>query len=158
MAIPNRRVKRFVEDLDTRVSVGLDLPVARQAGDNQGYFATTKTTMDAVKNDIKLLLMTERGERLFQPFLGMNIRRFLFEQITDDTAIEIENDIVDVFQRWLPFVDLRNIEVNRRDDINQVTINIEFNINRTPNATESVQVTFDGVGDETSSATGDGAY
>ena len=57
-----------------------------------------------------------------------------------------------------PFVDLRNIEVNRRDDINQVTINIEFNINRTPNATESVQVTFDGVGDETSSATGDGAY
>ena len=48
MAIPNRRVKRFIEDLDSRVSVGLDLPIARQPGDNQGYFAKTKTTMDAV--------------------------------------------------------------------------------------------------------------
>ena len=123
MAIPNRRVKRFVEDLDTRVSVGLDLPVARQAGDNQGYFATTKTTMDAVKNDIKLLLMTERGERLFQPFLGMNIKRFLFEQITDDTAIEIENDIVDTFQTWLPFVELRDIDVDLGDQ-NKNTIKI----------------------------------
>ena len=88
----------------------------------------------------------------------MNLKQLLFEQMTEDLSIQIENNIVDVFQRWLPFVDLRNIEVNRRDDINQVTINIEFNINRTPNSLESVQVTFDGVGDETSSATGDGAY
>ncbi len=104
MAIPDRRVKRFIEDRDSRVSVGLDLPIARQAGDQMGYFATTKTTIDAIKNDIRLFLMTQRGERLFQPLLGMNIRRFLFEQITNDTAIEIENDIVETFQIWLPFV------------------------------------------------------
>ena len=65
---------------------------------------------------------------------------------------------MDVFQSWLPFVDLRNIKINRRDDLNQVTINIEFNINRAPNSLESVQVTFDDVGDETSSTTSDGAY
>ena len=144
MAIPNRRVKRFVEYLDTRVSVGLDLPIARQAGDNQGYFATTKTTMDAVKNDIKLLLMTERGERLFQPFLGMNIRRFLFEQITDDTAIEIENDIVDTFQTWLPFVELRDIDVDLGDqDKNQIKINITFNIRNAPTELQSVGVVLE---------------
>ena len=144
MAIPNRRVKRFVEDLDTRVSVGLDLPVARQAGDNQGYFATTKTTMDAVKNDIKLLLMTERGERLFQPFLGMNIRRFLFEQITDDTAIEIENDIVDTFQTWLPFVELRDIDVDLGDqNRNTIKINITFNIRNAPTELQSVGVVLE---------------
>ena len=144
MAIPNRRVKRFVEDLDTRVSVGLDLPVARQAGDNQGYFATTKTTMDAVKNDIKLLLMTERGERLFQPFLGMNIKRFLFEQITDDTAIEIENDIVDTFQIWLPFVELRDIDVDLGDqNKNTIKINITFNIRNAPTELQSVGVVLE---------------
>lgn len=144
MAIPNRRVKRFVEDLDTRVSVGLDLPVARQAGDNQGYFATTKTTMDAVKNDIKLLLMTERGERLFQPFLGMNIKRFLFEQITDDTAIEIENDIVDTFQTWLPFVELGDIDVDLGDqNKNTIKINITFNIRNAPTELQSVGVVLE---------------
>ena len=157
MPILDNRKDRFVEDQDSRVSVGIDFPFARVVG-GDGYFATTKTTIEAVKTNIRLLLQTNQGERLFQPSLGMNLKQLLFEQMTEDLSIQIENNIVDVFQRWLPFVDLRNIEVNRRDDINQVTINIEFNINRTPNATESVQVTFDGVGDETSSATGDGAY
>ncbi len=144
MAIPDRRVKRFVEDRDTRVSVGLDLPIARQAGDQGGYFATTKTTMDAIKNDIRLLLMTERGERLFQPFLGMNIRRFLFEQITDDTAIEIENDIVDTFQTWLPFVELRDIDVDLGDqDRNKISINITFNIRNAPTELQSVGVVLE---------------
>ena len=144
MAIPNRRVKRFVEDLDSRVSVGLDLPIARQPGDNQGYFATTKTTMDAVKNDIKLLLMTQRGERLFQPFLGMDIRRFLFEQITDDTGIEIENDIVETFQTWLPFVQLQDIKVDLgNQDKNQIKINITFNIRNAPTELESVGVVLE---------------
>ena len=144
MAIPNRRVKRFVEDLDNRVSVGLDLPIARKAGDNQGYFSTTKTTMDAVKNDIKLLLMTQKGERLMQPFLGMNIRRFLFEQITDDTAIEIENDIVDTFQTWLPFVQLQDIDVNlKNQDRNQININITFNIQNAPTDLQSVGVVLE---------------
>jgi len=157
MPILDNRKDRFVEDQDSRVSVGIDFPFARVVG-GDGYFGTTKTTIEAVKTNIRLLLQTNQGERLFQPGLGMNLKQILFEQMTEDLTIQIENDIVDVFQRWLPFVDLRNIEVNRRDDINQVTINIEFNINRTPSATESVQVTFDGVGDETSSATGDGAY
>ena len=144
MAIPDRRVKRFVEDRDSRVSVGLDLPVARQAGDQGGYFATTKTTMDAIKNDIRLLLMTERGERLFQPFLGMNIRKFLFEQITDDTAIEIENDIVDTFQTWLPFVELRDIDVDLGDqDRNKISINITFNIRNAPTELQSVGVVLE---------------
>ena len=144
MAIPNRRVKRFVEDLDSRVSVGLDLPIARQPGDNQGYFATTKTTMDAVKNDIKLLLMTQRGERLFQPFLGMDIRRFLFEQITDDTGIEIENDIVETFQTWLPFVQLQDIKVDLgNQDKNQIKINITFNIRNAPTDLQSVGVVLE---------------
>tara|TARA_B100000902_G_scaffold235193_1_gene222905 strand:+ start:2445 stop:2879 length:435 start_codon:yes stop_codon:yes gene_type:complete len=144
VAIPDRRVKRFVEDRDTRVSVGLDFPVARQAGDNMGYFATTKTTMDAIKNDVKLLLMTQRGERLMQPFLGMDIRRFLFEQITDDTAIEIENDIVDTFQTWLPFVQLQDIEVDLGDqDRNQIKINVTFNVRNAPTELQSVGVVLE---------------
>ena len=144
MAIPDRRVKRFIEDRDSRVSVGLDFPIGRQAGDQMGYFATTKTTMDAVKNDVRLLLMTQRGERLFQPFLGMNIRRFLFEQITDDTAIEIENDIVDTFQTWLPFVELQNIEVDLGDqDRNTIKINVTFNIRNAPTELQSVGVVLE---------------
>jgi len=141
MAIPNTRVNRFIEDQDTRVSVGLQMPLGRQPGTTDGYFTSTKTTMDAVKEDIKMLLTTQRGERLFQPFLGMDIRRFLFEQITDDTVVEIENDIVDTFQIWLPFVELREIDITLPEKgKNQINIFIKFNIRNTPADLQSVGV------------------
>ena len=145
MPILDRRKDRFVEDQDTRVSVGIDFPFGR-VGNGDGYFKTTKTTIDAIKNNIKLLLQTNQGERMFQPNLGMNLRNLLFEPMTEDLTIQIENNIVDVFERWLPFVELRNINVERRNETNQTKIDIEFNIRRAPNSLESVQVTFDGVG------------
>ena len=144
MAIPNQNVKRFIEDVDTRVSVGLDLPLGIQPGTSDGMFATTKTTMDAIKNDIKLLLMTQKGERLMQPNLGMNIRQFLFEQITEDITIQIENDIVDTFSTWLPFVDLREININKEDqDRNRLGIDIKFNIRSAPTELQSVGVVLE---------------
>ena len=155
MPIPDNRKDRFVEDQDSRVSVGIDFPFNRTAGGN-GLFNTTETTIDAIKANIQLLLQTNQGERLFQPNLGVNLRQLLFEQMTEDLQIQIENNIVDVFERWLPFVNLTNINIERKNDVNQTNVNIEFNIRRTPNSLESVQVTFDGVGGTTT--TSDGAY
>ncbi len=144
MAIIDNRSNRFIDDQDTRVSVGIALPFGRQPGGTRGYFATTDTTIDAVKTDVKTLLMTQRGERLFQPLLGMNIRRFLFEQITENTIIQIENDIVETFGKWLPFVQLRDIDVNiDKQDKNQIKIDIKFNIANTPNDLQSVGVVLE---------------
>ena len=53
MPILDRRKDRFVEDQDSRVSVGIDFPFARVTG-GDGFFKTTKTTVDAIKNNIKL--------------------------------------------------------------------------------------------------------
>ena len=144
MPILDRRKDRFVEDQDTRVSVGIDFPFAR-VPNQDGYFKTTKTTVESIKNNIRLLLQTQQGERVFQPNLGMNLKQFLFEQITEDTSIQIENDIVDVFETWLPFVELRGIQINTdNQDRNQIDINIVFNIKRAPSSLESVQVTLGG--------------
>ena len=152
MPILDRRKDRFVEDQDTRVSVGIDFPFGRVVN-GDGYFKTTKTTIDAIKNNIKLLLQTNQGERMFQPNLGMDLRSLIFEPMTEDLTIQIENNIVDTFQRWLPFVELRDISIESRNDMNQVNINIQFNIQRAPGYLESVQVTFDGVGDGSSTST-----
>ena len=155
MAILDRRKDRFVDDQDQRVSVGIEFPFGRVGG-GDGYFKSTKTTIESIKNNIKLLLQTHQGERVFQPTLGMNLRRLMFEQMTEEITIQIENNIVDVFQRWLPFVQIRDIGINQDDSLNQVNINLVFSIQRAPNSLESVQVTFDGVG--AGSTTSNGAY
>ena len=145
MAILNNRTKQFVEDKDTRISVGIDFPFARIPNED-GYFKTTKTTIESIKNNIKLLLQTQQGERVFQPRLGMGLRKFVFEQINENTQIEIENNIVDVFQTWLPFVDLKDIEINinsENQEKNKIDISIFFSINRAPGSLESVEVTLE---------------
>ena len=142
MPILNKRNNQFIEDQDTRVSVGIDFPFGR-VPDGDGYFKTTKTTVESVKNNIRLLLKTERGERVMQPNLGLGLKRFLFEQINEDTNILIENEIVDTFERWLPFVDLKELDVNTsptNTDRNQIKINITFSIKRAPDSMESIGV------------------
>ena len=146
MPILDRRKDRFVEDQDSRVSVGIDFPFGRVPNSGDGYFKTSKTTIDAIKNNIKLLLKTERGERLFQPFLGMNLKRFVFEQMTEDIKIQIENDIVNMLETWLPFVELRDIEIitnSITEDRNKININIVFNIKKAPTSLESVGVVLE---------------
>ena len=129
----------FVEDRDSAVSIGIDLPFHRDIGPN-GWFATTKTTVEAVKNNIRNLLLTNRGERVFQPNLGLGLRQFLFEQITQDTIIAIQNDIRDTLSLWLPFVIIENIIVNQKDDFNRIDVKLEFRINQVPNSLDSITV------------------
>ena len=144
MPILDRRTNQFIEDQDTRVSVGIDFPIAR-VGNGDGYFKTTKTTVESIKNNIRLLLQTELGDRLFQPNLGINLRGLLFEQVTEDIQIQIENNIVDAFNTWMPFVELRDIQVSNNSQ-NQINIKIIFNIKKTPTTLNQVEVTFGGVG------------
>ena len=72
MAIKDTSKKPFVEDRDSNIFIGIDLPFRKSDG-SEGWFASTSTTIDAVKNNIRNLLMTHSGERLMQPNLGLNL-------------------------------------------------------------------------------------
>jgi len=137
MAIKNINRKPFIEDNDTNVSIGIDLPI-RKSENKDGFFASTKTTIKAVKNNIANLIQTNTGERLFQPRLGLNLRRFLFEQINNEIVLQIQNEILDALETWLPFVEVSDIQVS--DDNNKLNVNIIFNIKQDPDTLDSVQV------------------
>jgi|TARA_Y100000310_G_C20605464_1_gene775256 hypothetical protein len=143
MAIIDTTKKPYIADRDENVFVGIDYPFHKSFG-SDGWFASTSTTIKAVKNNIKMLLSTTKGERLMQPDLGLNLRKFLFEQYTDETRVVIENEIVDTFEFWLPFVEIRDliISMDKTDSVgkNAMSIFIQFNITKDPNTLESVQV------------------
>tara|TARA_Y100001937_G_scaffold128299_1_gene203849 strand:- start:1762 stop:2205 length:444 start_codon:yes stop_codon:yes gene_type:complete len=145
MAIRDTSKKPYTQDRDELVFVGIDYPFHKSNG-VEGWFKSTETTIEAVKNNIKLLLLTTRGERLMQPTLGLNLRRFLFEQFTDESRITIENEIVDTFRTFLPFVEIKDLVIgmNETDAVgkNKLTISVLFNITRDPNTLESVDVTI----------------
>ena len=143
MAILDTSKKPFIQDRDNEVFIGINLPFKKSEG-SEGYFLSTTTTIEAVKNNVKLLLSTDKGERIFQPNLGIGLRRFLFEPITGETTTNIQNEIVETFNFWLPFVTIKDIQVETTsaDGINpnQISVNAIFNLDKSPNSLESVQV------------------
>ncbi len=143
MAILDTSKKPFIQDRDNDVFIGINLPFKKSEG-SEGYFLSTTTTIEAVKNNVKLLLSTDKGERIFQPNLGIGLRRFLFEPITGETTLAIQNEIVDTFNFWLPFITIRDIQVETTSadgtNPNQISINVIFNLDKDPNTLESVQV------------------
>ena len=146
MAIKDLSKKQFVEDRNENIFIGIDLPF-RKGENSEGWFASTTTTIDAVKNNIRNLLRTHKGERLLQPNIGLNLRKVLFEQFTDELRLQIENDILDTFEYWLPFVQIRDLKIGMTPSPTDVTMNrlditVLFNITQNPNSLESVQVTI----------------
>jgi phage baseplate assembly protein W len=144
MAIQDNSKKPYIIDNDTNIKIGIDLPI-RRANTKEGFFASTSTTIEAVKNNIRNLIQTHQGERLMQPTLGLNLRNYLFNQITEDTVFKIQNEIMDIFEFWLPFVVVRDIQVKTADndrtiDSNKMLINIVFSIQQDPNTTDSIQI------------------
>ena len=163
MAIKDISRKPYIEDNDTNIKVGIDLPIRR--GDKlDGFFASTSTTIEAVKNNIRNLLQTNEGERLFQPNLGLPLRRLLFEHITTENLIGIQDVILDKLEFWLPFVEVRDIQVLSTEDntsigVNEIRIKILFNIKQDPNTLDSITLQFSGdISEPESSVSSGGGY
>ena len=138
----------FNEDRDENVFIGLDLPIRKSEGVD-GYFASTDTTIAAVKNNIRNLLLTNKGERYLQPNIGLNLRSYLFEQYSNDLIDGIKVEIADSIKMWLPFVLIKELNVTMSENTDGVgahTLNIYvvFSIQQAPNILENITVDITG--------------
>ena len=85
-----------------------------------------KINEEAVKESIRNLVLTQRGERPFQPDLGCDVRSMLFENITPQTLIMIETSIKDVIETYEPRCNLIAVDATAAADSNAVSVSIVF--------------------------------
>lgn len=96
-----------------------------------------KTNEEAVKRSIRNLLLTDRYERPFQPLLGSNLRRLLFENFTPQTSLIVKQYIEEVFENHEPRAVLLNVIVNPNVLENSLGVTIIFSL---LNTNEPVQL------------------
>ena len=133
--------KENTRDNDNNKFIGIKLPLGKSDG-AEGYFASTEITIDAVKENIRNLLRTKHGERVFQPSIGTPLDNFLFENINDDMISMIDDEIRSTFSRWMPFITIARLDIGNVNNENKLNLNMEFFLNRNPNALESIQIDF----------------
>tara|TARA_B110000285_G_scaffold30388_1_gene31097 strand:+ start:2519 stop:2920 length:402 start_codon:yes stop_codon:yes gene_type:complete len=87
-----------------------------------------KTNVDAVKQSLRNLMLTDKGERLFQPNLGGNIRAMLFENITAQTFLTMQEHIKDVIAAHEPRADVIDVYIAQTSQEHEVQVTIVFRV------------------------------
>jgi phage baseplate assembly protein W len=87
----------------------------------------------AIINSIKNLIFTQHYERPFQPELGSNLRRMLFEPIDSITAAQVEREITEVVTNFEPRASISKVIVNPVPDQNRYNVQVEFFLVNNPN-------------------------
>jgi phage baseplate assembly protein W len=87
-----------------------------------------KLDANAVITSIRNLVLTNHYERPFQPGLGSNLRRMLFENVDPITATLIEREIAEVINNFEPRVNLLGIVVEPNIDENAFNVRVSFTL------------------------------
>jgi phage baseplate assembly protein W len=90
------------------------------------------TNEESIKQSLKNLILTNVGERIFQPNFGSNVRRSLFEPNDKITAQNIVYYIKNSVSQNEPRVALSNVVVYPSPDEGTFTVNIVFYIINNP--------------------------
>lgn len=90
------------------------------------------TNEAAVVNSIKNLILTNHYERPFQPDIGSNVRRLLFENMDIVTATTLEKEIEQTIRNYEPRANISRLNVSPDYDNNGFKVYMEFYVvNRT---------------------------
>ena len=81
---------------------------------------------NAIKAAVKKLILTDLGERPFNPTLGSSIRGLLFEPASPIIASEIEARIRMVLRNFEPRVKILQVDVVTQIDRNEFEVTIGF--------------------------------
>lgn len=94
-----------------------------------------KVNEQTIKESIRNIILTNKGERPFQPNFGCDVRKLLFENATMQTFDLIKSVIQDAIDQYEPRCDLLAVDVIGDADSNIVDIGIVFRLINTDTPT-----------------------
>ena len=118
--------KRVPIDYNYRKAVGFALPM-----DGNAVFRPTYTTRDQIKSNLINYMLTNKGERVFNPNFGSNLRALLFEQIDDGDL----DDLLEVIQLNIstefPLITVSEILFNKSSELkdrNEINFTMTYQV------------------------------
>ena len=115
MATVTTDIVRDFKDLDLNFNIH---PIRKDISKSIGPMA--------VVNSIKNLILTNHYERPFQPDVGSNVRRLLFENLDNITATTIKDEIERTIVNYEPRATVKTINVTADYDKNGFKVYLEF--------------------------------
>jgi len=110
-------------DLQKSRAIGFGFPLNGDA-----VFVPTYFTRDQIKANMVNYLLTNKGERVFRPNFGADLRNLLFENMLDITNESLKDTIQNDIVQFFPSVEIKEIQFNNEPDENTVNFTLTYQI------------------------------
>ena len=87
-----------------------------QNSDKGFFLALNDTDADAIKSDLLHLILTRKGQRLYNPDFGTDLLRFIFEPNDSLTLGKIKEEITTVVKKYLPNLQINDVSVTQSEE------------------------------------------
>lgn len=121
--------------MQNKTPVGIIIPYTRG---NDGYFKQTYSDIERIHTNLKMLLLTAKGERPMMPTYGSDLRFLLFNPGDEQYDNLFTEAIMESTEKWMPEVSVQSVTVDRNDSEypNKAVLHIYFSINSIPDSNE----------------------
>jgi len=87
---------------------------------------------DDVREAIRIILMTAKGERVMQPDFGAGLYDFVFASMSSTTLGRVQRAVGDALVKWEPRVEVTAVSVEPDEgEIGKLLINIDYRVRAT---------------------------
>jgi|TARA_Y100000310_G_scaffold36717_1_gene34571 hypothetical protein len=128
-------------DLNPDTFIGLTFPLRKG---QQGFFNSSKTSLEQSTHNVRNLLLTLPGERVGQPTFGSNLKAMIFEQMDKELPGRVEEEIRTSVETWLPYIEVHEVSVLTDDgDENKLFVDVRFSTSLDRDKENSVMLNFE---------------
>ena len=121
--------------------INIDFPF--KDSPNGYYFKLNNNDKDAIRADLLHLLLTNKGERLYLPDFGSDLRKYIFEPNDNITHEDIRNNLNETIKRYIPNLVVNDISF-RNDDIQElIIVELKYTVtDGTFASSDTIEITF----------------
>jgi len=121
--------------------INIDFPF--KDSPNGYYFKLNNNDKEAIRADLLHLLLTNKGERLYLPDFGSDLRKYIFEPNDNITHEDIRNNLNETIKRYIPNLVVNDISF-RNDDIQElIIVELKYTVtDGTFASSDTIQITF----------------
>jgi phage baseplate assembly protein W len=114
---------KYPIDLNARKAVGFGFPINGDA-----VFVPTYQTRDQIRANLVNYLLTNKGERVFNPNFGADLRALLFENIDDASLDDLTTIIQTSIANYFPQITVKEIKFENQVDENTINFILTYEI------------------------------
>jgi phage baseplate assembly protein W len=91
-------------------------------------YVNNKNLRESIQQNIKNLILTSPGEKVFDANFGAGIRRLLFENVSNDISSEVVRKISSQVEEYMSFIRIENLVANFDPDNNKLYVTFAYSV------------------------------